>query len=137
MPIRSKTFFETYYEDIRLFKTIWIKAWMLILVAGLALLPVFGGAYVVYMVNLACLAAIGGLGLNLLTGFTGQISLGHGAFMGVGAYTAGILAKMGWPFFLALPAAGVMAAAVGMLFGLRSEERRVGKECRSRWSPYH
>ena len=83
MPIRSKTFFETYYEDIKLFKTLWIKIWMVVLVAGLAVLPVFGGAYVVYLVNLACLATIAGLGLNLLTGFTGQISLGHAAFLAV------------------------------------------------------
>ena len=118
MPIRSKTFFETYYEDIKLFKTIWIKIWMLVLVAALAALPIFGGAYVVYMVNLACLAAIGGLGLNLLTGFTGQISLGHAAFLAVGAYSTALLGgQCSWPFYLTLPASGAIAAVFGMALG--------------------
>jgi branched-chain amino acid transport system permease protein len=65
--------------------------------------------------------AIAAVGLNLLIGFTGQISLGHGAFFGVGAYAGAILAtKGGFPFFLAVPIAGVVSAAVGMVFGLPS-----------------
>ena len=64
---------------------------------------------------------VGAHGLNLLTGYTGQISLGHGAFMGVGAYAAGILANAGYlPFWLCLPAAGLITAAVGMIFGIPS-----------------
>lgn len=59
-------------------------------------------------------------GLNILTGFTGQISLGHAAFVGVGAYTCSILIQHGVPFIIALPMAGVMAALVGMIFGIPS-----------------
>ena len=63
---------------------------------------------------------IGAVSLNLLTGACGQISLGHGAFMGVGAYTAGILAAKGLPILVTLPAAGAVAALAGMAFGLPS-----------------
>jgi len=59
-------------------------------------------------------------GLNILTGFTGQISLGHAAFLGVGAYTCSILIQHGVPFIIALPMAGVMAALIGMIFGIPS-----------------
>ncbi len=59
-------------------------------------------------------------GLNLLTGFTGQISLGHAAFMGVGAYTSSILVSHGVPFSVSLVCAGAMAALIGMIFGIPS-----------------
>jgi branched-chain amino acid transport system permease protein len=78
------------------------------------------GINVLNLFNLFFIYIVGAHGLNLLTGYTGQISLGHGAFMGVGAYTAGILANAGWPFWLALPMAGLMTAAVGMIFGIPS-----------------
>jgi len=59
-------------------------------------------------------------GLNLLTGFTGQISLGHAAFLGVGAYTSSILVNHGVPFSVSLVCAGAMAALIGMIFGIPS-----------------
>src|SRR5262245_54540550 len=63
--------------------------------------------------------AIAVLGLNLLTGFNGQISLGHGAFFAVGAYTAAILIDhAGWPALATLPAAALACFCVGALFGL-------------------
>jgi branched-chain amino acid transport system permease protein len=59
------------------------------------------------------------LGLNMLTGYTGQISLGHGAFMGIGAYVTTILVvDHGWNDLLTIPLAGVIAGAVGLAFGL-------------------
>jgi branched-chain amino acid transport system permease protein len=59
------------------------------------------------------------LGLNILTGLTGQISLGHGAFMGVGAYVTTILvADHGWNDLLTLPVAGIVAGVAGLAFGL-------------------
>ncbi|PNV84768.1 MAG: branched-chain amino acid ABC transporter permease, partial [Desulfobacteraceae bacterium] len=79
------------------------------------------GFSVQHMANMIGIYIIGAHGLNLLTGYTGQISLGHGAFMGVGAYTSAILfMKAGWPFWLSLPAAGLVAAGVGMIFGVPS-----------------
>lgn len=92
---------------------------------GLVLLfgvvPFISDAYMLYILNNMGIYAIAAVGLNLLIGFTGQISLGHGAFFGVGAYAGAILAtKGGVPFFLAVPIAGIISAAVGMLFGIPS-----------------
>jgi branched-chain amino acid transport system permease protein len=59
------------------------------------------------------------LGLNILTGYTGQISLGHGAFMAVGGYTTAILAAHhGWPYIATLPIAGLIAGAAGIVVGI-------------------
>jgi len=81
----------------------------------------FFGFSVQHMANMIGIFIIGAHGLNLLTGFTGQISLGHGAFMGVGAFTSAILfMKAGWPFWLSLPASGLVTAGVGMIFGVPS-----------------
>jgi branched-chain amino acid transport system permease protein len=67
------------------------------------------------------IAVVGAVGLNILTGFTGQISLGQGAFLGVGAYTSAYFtAKMGLPFWVGVPAAGVVTAFAGMIFGIPS-----------------
>lgn len=119
MAIRSKSFRESYYEDIKLFQTIWIKFWIAMLVIGLVLLPFFGDPYFVYLVNLCCIATVAALGLNILTGFTGQISLGHAAFLAIGAYTATNLGqRLGTPFWINLPAAGVVAALAGALVGI-------------------
>ena len=61
------------------------------------------------------------LSLNLITGFCGQISLGHAAFQGVGAYAAAMLGKAaGWPFLATLPAAMLLAGALGVVVGLAS-----------------
>jgi branched-chain amino acid transport system permease protein len=66
-------------------------------------------------------AAIAAIGLNILIGYTGQISLGHGAFFGVGAYSAAILATaLGFPFWLSIICAGVITALVGIVFGIPS-----------------
>ena len=63
--------------------------------------------------------AIAVLGLNLLTGFNGQISLGHGAFFAVGAYTAAILIdQANWPYWATLPVAALVCFVAGYLFGL-------------------
>ena len=77
--------------------------------------------YILYVINHIGIAAIAAIGLNILIGYTGQISLGHGAFFGVGAYSAAILATaVGFPFWLSVPSAGVITAFVGMIFGIPS-----------------
>jgi branched-chain amino acid transport system permease protein len=89
--------------------------------ALLLLLPLALDSHGMALVNLIVLAAIGAIGLNLLVGYTGQVSLGHGAFMMVGSYTAAILTtRYGMPFWIGLPAGGVVAAAVGAFFGIPS-----------------
>ena len=73
------------------------------------------------MINLAAIAVISTHGLNILTGYTGLISLGHAAFMGVGAYTAAILyTKLGVPWLIAIVAAGMMSSLIGVIFGIPS-----------------
>lgn len=102
------------------------KKWLVVVVA-VALLwpllhPVFPDTvsdYRLFLVSTMIIAAIAVLGLNLLTGFNGQISLGHGAFYAVGAYTAAILMdKLNMPYYATLPCAAVVCFAVGYLFGL-------------------
>ncbi|MBS0549099.1 MAG: branched-chain amino acid ABC transporter permease [Proteobacteria bacterium] len=97
--------------------------WVVLVVAfGWPLLaPVFPDLvsnYRLFLVSTMIIAAIAVLGLNLLTGFNGQISLGHGAFYAVGAYTAAILMdKLNVPYYATLPAAAVVCFVVGYLFG--------------------
>jgi branched-chain amino acid transport system permease protein len=95
-------------------------------VAALALLfvlvvPLVCNAYLVTIVNLVLIAVVGALGLNILVGYTGQISIGHGAFMSVGAYTAAnLITRLDMPFWVALPAGGLMAAVIGGVVGIPS-----------------
>jgi branched-chain amino acid transport system permease protein len=117
VAIRSKTFRESYHEDIKLFQTIWIRIWISLFLILLATLPLWGNPYVIYLINLSCIAVVAALGLNLLIGYTGQISLGHAAFIAIGAYTTAILStKVGLPFWACLLASGGVTAIVG--FGL-------------------
>src|SRR5499426_4768106 len=84
-------------------------------------LPLTVHEYYLSIVNLIAIAVVGALGLNILVGYTGQISIGHGAFMSVGAYTAANLAvRLGMPFWLTLPAGGLMAALIGAIVGIPS-----------------
>jgi branched-chain amino acid transport system permease protein len=75
--------------------------------------------YRLFLVSTMIIASIAVLGLNLLTGFNGQISLGHSAFYAVGAYTAAILMdKLDMPYYATLPVAAAVSFVVGYLFGL-------------------
>jgi branched-chain amino acid transport system permease protein len=83
------------------------------------LIPLLVGGFVTFQLTLVMVYGLAILGLNLLTGFNGQFSLGHSAFYGVGAYTTAILMDR-WdvPYFCTLPAAGGVCFVVGFLFGL-------------------
>ena len=102
------------------------KKWVLglIVLAFLVplLRPVFPDVvsdYRLFLVSTMIIASIAVLGLNLLTGFNGQFSLGHGAFYAVGAYTAAILMdKLNVPYWATIPAAAIVCFIVGYLFGL-------------------
>src|SRR6201989_2570932 len=81
-------------------------------------LPFLISNYRVFQLNMVVINTIALIGLNLLTGYNGQISLGHGAFYAVGAYTTAILAdKFGIPYYVTIPLAGVVCFGVGFLFG--------------------
>jgi branched-chain amino acid transport system permease protein len=115
-------FKESYFQELSIFETDFGRLWMLIgLVLLFGVVPFISSAYALYILNTMGIFAVAAVGLNLLIGYTGQISLGHGAFFGVGAYSAAILAtKASFPFWLAVPAAGLVTAGVGMAFGLPS-----------------
>ncbi len=116
--MRSKTFKESYREDIRIFQTIWVRFWVVVFCLLLLSLPLWADPYLIYMVNISGIAIIAAIGLNILTGLTGQISLGHAAFVALGAYTSAILAsRFAFPFWLAIPIGGLSAAFFGILLG--------------------
>ncbi len=116
--MRSKTFRETYREDMKVFQTFWVKCWLLLFIIALLTLPFWADPYIVYMTNICGIAIIAALGLNILTGLTGQISLGHSAFVALGAYTSAIMAgRLDLPFWLTIPAGGLVAALFGIGLG--------------------
>ncbi len=114
-------FDRSYEQDMSVVRQKW--QW-LILILGLIVLyylPQLGNTYVTTTLNQIAYTVITLQGLSLLTGYTGQISLGHAAFMLVGGYAAGLASiHLGLPFFIAIPFAGLMTGLVGLLFGLPS-----------------
>jgi len=119
--MRCGDFKESYLEDEKIFQSFFVKLWLALLMVLLLVLPLITNAYVIYVANLTGIAVIAAVGLNLLTGFTGQISLGHAAFVGIGGYATAILVtRVGLPFWVALPLAGLISAGVGMLIGIPS-----------------
>jgi branched-chain amino acid transport system permease protein len=96
---------------------------ILLSIVGFVVVPVFGDDYWLTAILIPFLIlALAGLGLNLLTGFTGQLSVGSAAFMAIGAYGAYNVALRlpGVPLFVSFFAGGIMAAVVGVVFGLPS-----------------
>jgi branched-chain amino acid transport system permease protein len=84
---------------------------------AIALAPLALKNYGTYLLTLWCVYVMAGMGLNLTVGYAGQMSIGHAAFVGIGAYTAAILMKLGWSFWLVLPAAALLCFAVGLVLG--------------------
>jgi branched-chain amino acid transport system permease protein len=90
---------------------------IVVLLVAAVLLPLILDAFWLSTADLILIAAIGALGLNVLTGYTGQVSLGHAFFLGIGAYTAAFLGDHGVNAAIWIPAAGVVAGLVGLLVG--------------------
>ncbi|MEQ8216185.1 MAG: branched-chain amino acid ABC transporter permease [Smithellaceae bacterium] len=113
---------ENYAQELTIFETDYGRISMCVFLLLLFFAtPFVVSSYMLYVINTIGIAAIAAIGLNILVGYTGQISLGHGAFFGVGAYAAAVLAtRFGVGFYLAIPAAGVLTALVGMIFGIPS-----------------
>ena len=92
--------------------------WIAVLLVVACALPFVLPNYRIFQFTLVMVYAIALLGLNMLTGYNGQISLGHGAFYAIGAYVAAILMdKLGVPYWATVPVAGVVCLVVGFLFG--------------------
>jgi branched-chain amino acid transport system permease protein len=116
MPTRPLV--TSYRQDLGRFPDRWHRLGLLLW--GLALVAVLFGAdgRWISVANLGCVAVVGSVGLMILTGFAGQVSLGHAAFLALGAYTVAILGgRWSWPFWAALPVGGAVAAGVGLLVG--------------------
>lgn len=113
-----------YYEDIQLLGSNVLRLWFIALIAFLLAFPFLvplltGSSYYIYMVNYMAIHVIVTVGLNILVGYTGQISLGHAGFFAIGAYfTLLLMTALHLPFFLALLLAGLIAAFFGFVLGL-------------------
>ncbi len=121
MSVRPAGDFKTaYVHDQALLDTRFFRLGFFGLAAGLLLAPVLLGRYL-FLLNTLGIFALAAVGLTLLTGFAGQISLGHAAFMAIGAYTSWyVTGRLGLPFLLALPLAGAVAFVFGAVVGLPS-----------------
>jgi branched-chain amino acid transport system permease protein len=110
--------FQTDYgQDIRLFRHggYWWSYGVLLLLVLAA--PLAVGSYLQSQIVFVFIYAIVGVGLLILAGFAGQVSLGHAAFLAIGAYTAGYMQRLGVPFLIYLPLSVVLTGAVGALVG--------------------
>ena len=112
---------QNYEADEAILSTSTQKIWFALFLLALLLFPFMADSYLMYLGCLVGIAVISTTGLNILTGFTGLISLGQAGFMGVGGYTVAWLStNTGLPFPITLLLAGLLAAAVGILVGLPS-----------------
>ncbi len=113
-----------YYEDIELFKSTTVFVWSMLFLLFLAVLPWLVQHYhllgmSIYIVNLITIHALVAVGLNILVGYTGQVSLGHAGFFAIGAFTTVILIlKWSLPLWIALPIAGFISSGFGFILGL-------------------
>ena len=119
--MESGVFHSTYKEDMRLRPTPLMRIRIIIVIALVAGFPFLANNYQLTLANQVGIFAIAAIGLNILSGFTGQISLGTGGFMAIGAYGSGLLVtELGLPWWLTIPIASLVTAAVGVVFGLPS-----------------
>ncbi|MBA3470001.1 MAG: branched-chain amino acid ABC transporter permease [Herpetosiphonaceae bacterium] len=127
--MQSGVFHTTYGKDMALQQSSWQKWRLGLVLAALLIFPFVADNSQLYLANTIAIAAIGAIGLNILVGFTGQISLGQGAFLGVGAYASALFTGRlfelfggtgGTPFLVSILLAALFTALVGTLFGLPS-----------------
>jgi branched-chain amino acid transport system permease protein len=115
---RSPNLVTDYRQDVRLFRSRLAKLGVIVLLLLWLFLPLQADDFWLGVCNYIAVVAIGGIGLNLLTGFTGQVSLGQAFFMACGAFTAAFLgSKHEWPFLAWLLAAAVIGGLIGALIG--------------------
>ena len=113
------TFDRDYFQAKELYRTPLRKSLLVLFVVWMYILPLLIGDYGISILTLICAYTIGMLGLQIITGYCGQISIGHAAFMGVGMYTVGVLQRhFGFSFWVCLPLAGLLPMFIGMMFGI-------------------
>lgn len=111
----------TYAHDLKTIRQPWQWVIFVMFILALYSLPSYANQSVVSLVNRICITIIAVQGLSILTGYTGQISLGQAAFMTTGGYISALLVGvLGWPYLISLPAAALGAGLVGLFFGLPS-----------------
>jgi branched-chain amino acid transport system permease protein len=111
--------FKTDYDvDIRWYEDRFVALCYLALIAALLVAPLVLSDFIVGELSLVLIWVVGGLGMMLLAGFTGQVSLGHAAFVGIGAYAHAWFLKTGLPLPLSIAAGGSVAALVGVMVGI-------------------
>ena len=121
LMIKCGDFRTNYASDMAVFNTDFARYCLVIFLVLLMLFPLVSTNYWLDVVNRIGIAIIGAIGLNILTGYTGQISMGNAAFLAVGAYSTGWLANhAGLPLLITIPMSGLITAAVGMIFGIPS-----------------
>jgi branched-chain amino acid transport system permease protein len=108
----------SYAQDLTLLRHEGMRFWYALLFAVLLLAPWVLSPYFVAQLTFILIYAIVALGVMLLAGYTGLLSLGHAAFLAVGAYTEAVLAAKGWPFPASMLVAAAFAAVVGIVVGL-------------------
>ena len=119
--MRTGVFYTSYEDETRLRKTPLERLRLGLFAAFVLVFPFLASSYALTLANQIAIATVGAIGLNILVGYTGQISLGQGAFMAIGAYGAGLLTvRLGLPFWASIPLASLLAAAAGLVFGLPS-----------------
>lgn len=118
----SGIFNKSYIQDRAVIRTRTQWTALVIFLSAITFLPFFfGNPYTLSVLIFTIITIISLQGLNFILGFTGQVSVGHSAFMAIGAYTTTILmTRLHFPFILSFPCAGLVAALVGMIFGLPS-----------------
>ena len=120
-PRASGHFRTGYAQQFALLQTRLEKRSLVLFVVVLLAFPFLASAFYIDLASQVFLAAIGALALMLLTGYAGQISLGHAGLLCAGAFTTGILAKeIDAPFWITVPAATLVGALLGVVFGLPS-----------------
>lgn len=115
--------FTTYAAEMAIFNTRVKKFWISIAILGVLIIPFLVQRDMVALITTVFIYAIGGIGLNLLTGYAGQVSLGHAFFLGIGAYTAAVLGGesrgdvigLGWDMAIWLPLAGLVPAVIALV----------------------
>ena len=121
MAFASGYFKTTYKSDLAIVETFSLWICLIILTLGLIVFPFFASAFLMDLANQVFLALIGAIALMLLTGYAGQISLGHAGLIAAGAFTTAILFKeLNAPIWVTLPASGLTGAILGITFGLPS-----------------